>query len=125
MARSKQESSTRQLYASIREDLYLAAKARATKLRVPLREFLERALELALTDDVHAATTRAAPSVWDDEYLGMQARQEVGSPVELTREEAEKVVRGSFGVQEPESGDSAEPATGSEKSLKTGEGRDG
>ena len=94
MARKKIEEDTRQIYASVREDLYLAAKAQATELRMSLREFVEHALELALTGQ--SKTTPAAPSVWDDEYIGMQTRQPIGSPVELTREEAETVVRSGF-----------------------------
>ena len=94
MARKKIEEDTRQIYASVREDLYLAAKAQATELRMSLREFVEHALELALTGPPETAP--ATPSVWDDEYIGMQTRQPIGSPVELTREEAETVVRSGF-----------------------------
>ena len=48
MPRQKSSVPTRQLYAQIREDLYLSAKARAAEMRVPLRTFLENALEMAL-----------------------------------------------------------------------------
>ena len=98
MARSRTHKQTRQLYASIREDLYLAAKARATEMRVPLREFIEYALEAVLSSQP-STPNNDAPSIWDDEYLGMQARQPLGSPVELTSEEAERVVRAVFGSQ--------------------------
>ena len=100
MARRKAETETetRQLYASIREDLYLAAKARAAEMRIPLREFLEMALERALAEEPEPADEQRAPSIWDDEYLGMQAARPLGSPVELTKEEAEKLVRSSFGA---------------------------
>ena len=98
MVRQKRQESTRQLYASIREDLYLSAKARAAELRVPLRELLETALELVLTQGDQATAARRAPTVWDDEYLGLQASRPLGSAVELTKEEAERVVRASFGV---------------------------
>ncbi len=94
MSRKKIEEDTRQIYASVREDLYLAAKAQATELRMSLREFVEHALELALTRPSEAAPS--IPSVWDDEYIGMQTRQPIGSPVELTREEAETVVKSGF-----------------------------
>lgn len=99
MPRQKQEGPSRQLYAAIREDLYLAAKARAAELRIPLREFLERALELALGDQ--SRPTGAQPTtegtVWKDEYISMQARQPLGSPVELTDEEAKAIARETFG----------------------------
>ena len=94
MARKKIEEETRQIYASVREDLYLAVKAHAAELRMSLREFVEHALELALTGQSKAAPV--APSIWDDEYIGMQTRQPLGSPVELTREEAGRVARSGF-----------------------------
>ena len=96
------------MYASIREDLYLAAKARAAELRIPLRRLVEMGLELALAGDdsqssepSEPSSTQTPPTIWDDEYLGMQAEQPLGSPVELTEEETDRVVRASFGV-EPE-----------------------
>ena len=91
MPREKATQPTRQLYAQIREDIYLASKARAAEMRVPLREFIEDALESALTGE--SPRTEISRSVWDDEYLGMQLRQPLGSPVELTSEEAKAIVR--------------------------------
>ena len=99
MARKNVEENTRQIFASVREDLYLAAKARAAELRIPLREFVELALDLTLSGQVVSeAEERKEPSVWDDEYLGMQAEQPVGSPVELTKEEAKRVAMAAFGA---------------------------
>ena len=95
MVKSENDNKTRQIFASVREDLYLAAKARATELRIPLREFIEQALELSLSR--RSRNTQAEPSIWDDDYLRMQAEQAIGSPVELTGEEAERVVRAAFG----------------------------
>ena len=101
MARQKLEGTTRQIYASIPEDLYIAAKARATELRIPLRQFVERALNAVLKEGgEQSPVSSAPPSIWDDEYLRMQTHQPLGSPLELTPEEAERVVRASFG-QEP------------------------
>ena len=98
MPRKKVEGDTRQVYASIREALSFAAKARATELRIPLRELIEMGLELALTGSHQPqAQKKPTPSIWDDEYLDMQAGQPVGSPVEMTPEEAERVVREAFG----------------------------
>ena len=105
MPREKDGQPTRQIYASIREDIYLAAKSRATELRIPLRRFIEQALELALAggQDVPSPqvveTSPPAPtSVWDDEYLRMQARQPIGNPVELTPDEARRIAREAFGT---------------------------
>ena len=91
MPREKVTQPTRQLYAQIREDIYLEAKAKAAEMRVPLREFIEAALESALRGEMHAK--EVARSVWEDEYLDMQLRQPFGSPVELTSEEAKAIVR--------------------------------
>ena len=99
MPRGKPEGQTRQVYASIREDLYLAAKARATELRIPLRELIETGLELALSGSIQPpAEKKPTPSIWEDEYLGMQASQPLGTPVEFTRDEAEKIVKATFGA---------------------------
>ncbi len=91
MPREKATQPTRQLYAQIREDIYLASKARAAEMRVPLREFIEDALEASLNGG--GPTSQTPRSVWDDEYLGMQLRQPLGSPVELTADEAREIVR--------------------------------
>ena len=100
MPREKATQPTRQLYAQIREDIYLASKARAAEMRVPLREFIEDALESALKwRRLRLCRVRLRSFVWDDEYLGMQLRQPLGSPVELTSEEAKvHCSRSSFGV---------------------------
>ena len=73
MPRQRTSEPTRQLYAQIREDVYLAAKARAAETRVPLRIFLENALSDALgrDDAVEDSPPPPPPSVWDDEYLSM------------------------------------------------------
>ena len=95
MPRKKKEQRTRQIYAAIREDLYLAAKARSTELRIPLRELIEQALEMVLKPENEPEFP--ASSLWEDEYLRIQADQPLGSPVELTKDEAAKVVRHAFG----------------------------
>lgn len=101
------EQATRQIYASVREDLYLAAKARATELRIPLRRFLEDALELALTGQGGSGGSSGStplesgvsrqPSIWEDEYVRMQSQQPVGSPVDVSEDEAKQLIRESFG----------------------------
>ena len=93
MARRKSSVPTRQLYAQIREDLYLGAKARAAEMRVPLRTFLENALEMALNADQAQPSELKPQSVWNDEYLSMQGRQPVGSPVQLSEDEASAILR--------------------------------
>ena len=93
-------------YATIREDIYLAAKAKATELRLPLRRFIEDALELAIAgggmaaqavaETPEQAAPAAQPSVWDDQYLAAQARQPLGAPVELSADEARRVALSVF-----------------------------
>ncbi len=100
MPRQKSSVPTRQLYAQIREDLYLSAKARAAEMRVPLRTFLENALEMALNGDRSQVHQAKAESVWNDEYLSMQQRQPVGSPVQLTAEEAAAILNEAVGSNE-------------------------
>lgn len=98
MPREKNPQPTRQLFAKIREDVYLDAKAKSAELRVPLREFLENALIAALRDEPDASPP-ADPqlprrrSIWDDEYISMQSRQPIGSPIELTDEEAVEILQ--------------------------------
>ncbi len=107
MPKKRIEENTRQLFAAIKEDLYLAAKARAAELRMPMREFIEYALELALAlaegepGQAGSQSQRAvAPrTIWDkDDSLRRQAADPVGADVELSREEAEKVARAMFGA---------------------------
>ncbi len=99
MPRQKSSVPTRQLYAQIREDLYLSAKARAAEMRVPLRTFLENALEMALNDERPQPSERKAESVWNDEYLSMQGRQPVGSPVQLSADEASAILKEAVGPE--------------------------
>ena len=96
MPREKNPQPTRQLFAKIREDVYLDAKAKSAELRVPLREFLENALISALRDEEAPSQPPAAPpsrSIWDDEYISMQSRQPIGSPIELTAEESSEILQ--------------------------------
>ena len=81
----------------------MAAKTRAAELRVPMRRFIEDALESAVNPDSAALTASAGassapPSIWDDQYIGAQARQPLGSPLDLSEEEARRVALGAFGA---------------------------
>ena len=110
MAKKKVQYETRQVYASIREELYIAAKSKALELRMPMREFIEHALEKTLNfqdglgsmsnslkqDNVPQGKT----SLWDDPYLNVQSSQPIGAPVDLTPEESKKVLKQAFGQKE-------------------------
>lgn len=106
MPRTREHSQpTRQIYASIREDVYLAAKARATELRLPMRRFIEEALASAISADSatpndlttsQISSKKRPPSIWDDQYLEAQARQPLGAPLNLSEPEARRVALGAF-----------------------------
>ena len=117
MDKQNNDTGTRQIYASIREDLYLAAKNRATELRIPLREFVELAIALTLKNNPSKSVDLDVTSIWDDEYLNAQSQQPLGSSVELTREEAEKVVRDSFNQEHASSKNDTESNTANKQDL--------
>ena len=106
MPRTREHSEpTRQLYASIREDIYLAAKSRAAQLRLPLRRFIEDALVSAIDGDgsiakeilnEQEASSIGPNTVWEDQYIGAQASQPLGSPLDLSEDEARRVALEGF-----------------------------
>ena len=110
MPRTREHSlPTRQLYASIREDIYLAAKARAAELRLPMRRFIEDALANAMNWDVSEVsdssgtwlnTSQRRASLWDDQYLQVQASQPLGAPLNLSQNEARRVALEAFEISD-------------------------
>lgn len=100
MARKKIDGPSRQLFAKINEGVYLAAKNRAAQQRISMRELLEEAIELYLRSDVTESSgdrlSDRNSTVWDDEYLQMQADRPIGSPLELSEEEAKDIARRAF-----------------------------
>ena len=106
MPRTREHSEpTRQLYASIREEIYLAAKSRAAQLRLPLRRFIEDALVNAIEGGAsiskefpneQEASSIKPKTVWDDQYIGAQASQPLGSPLDLSENEARRVALEGF-----------------------------
>ena len=101
MARKKMDGPRRQLFANIDEGLYLKLKSKAAADRLPIREILELALTRYLESDQPTFDAQHLEgdkgNIWeDDEYLAMQAERPLGSPVELTSEEAKKVALEGF-----------------------------
>ena len=104
MAKKKPSTPTRQLFANIDEEIYLNAKAKAASERLPMRTIIEQALSLYLGEnDPHSDSSDMDKgdelnnrTVWDDEYIGMQVNQPLGSPVELTDLEAKLIAREAF-----------------------------
>ena len=103
MPKKKPVNPTRQLFANIDEEIYLNAKSTAASKRLPMRTIIEQALLLYLESNgslPNPSSQEGAPksdkTVWDDEYIGMQVDQPLGSPVELTDVEAERITREAF-----------------------------
>tara|TARA_B100001013_G_scaffold158022_1_gene94223 strand:- start:579 stop:1016 length:438 start_codon:yes stop_codon:yes gene_type:complete len=101
MPRKKNEGPTRQLFAKISEEIYLHAKAKSAESRMSMREILEESLELYLGKNPSGASAPMNPqtaqeSIWQDEYLNRQADRPVGSPIELSEEEAKEIARKAF-----------------------------
>ncbi|MBI4299304.1 MAG: hypothetical protein HY666_06060 [Chloroflexi bacterium] len=96
MAKGGGEGRTRQLYASIKEELYLAAKAKAAEMRISLKEFLERALEQSLRDSL-GQRPAISGSVWKKPNLQTLLGDPLGSPISLTPEETRAIVKEAFG----------------------------
>ena len=102
MPRKKNEGPTRQLFAKISEDIYLLAKAKSAQSRMSMREILEESLKLYLgknpsdRSEPMVTQTKVQESIWQDEYLNRQADRPIGSPIELSEEEAKEIARKAF-----------------------------
>ena len=100
MARKKSAEPTRQIFANIREDIYLLVKSKSAEDRLSMREILEKSLLMYLGSDMGViesdSASTSSSTVWDDEYLGMQAGQPVGTPIELSEDEAKRIALEAF-----------------------------
>ena len=65
-----------------------------------MREILEKSLLVYLGGDESVSESNSVPAssstVWDDEYLRMQAGQPVGTPIELSDDEAKRIALEAF-----------------------------
>ena len=100
MARKKSDEPTRQIFANIREDIYLLVKSKSAEDRLSMREILEKSLLMYLGSDMGViesdSASTSSSTVGDDEYLGMQAGQPVGKPIELSEDEAKRIALEAF-----------------------------
>ena len=100
MARKKSDEPTRQIFANIREDIYLLVKSKSAEDRLSIIEILEKSLLMYLGSDMGViesdSASTSSSTVWDDEYLGMQAGQPVGTPIELSEDEAKRIALEAF-----------------------------
>ena len=97
------------MFANIDEELYLNLKSKAATDRLSIREILELALASYLELDQGQYGVQQFEgdkgNIWeDDEYLAMQAERPLGSPVELTSEEAKGLRWRDFNGTNTESG---------------------
>ena len=98
MPRRKNEGPTRQIFANIREDIYIKAKSKATEQRLSMRDILEKSLSLYLDipDNMNAETHNSADSVWDNSTISIQVNEPLGSPIDISEEEAKRIAREAF-----------------------------
>ena len=90
----------------------MAAKSRAAELRLPMRRFIEEALANAISgdnalgmDSPDATPLKSLrPSVWEDQYIGAQANQPLGAPLDLSEGEARRVALQAFDFQDDSAG---------------------
>ena len=92
-------STTKLIASALPRGPQITEISKSAELRIPLREFLERAIELALNGDARPVNVQqtSVRTIWNDEYIVMQADQPIGSPVELTDEEARAIAKDAFG----------------------------
>ena len=100
MARKKSDEPTRQIFANIREDIYLLVKSKSAEDRLSMREILEKSLLMYLGSDMGViesdSASTSSSTVWEAESLGMQAGQPVGTPIELSEDEAKRIALEAF-----------------------------
>ena len=98
MPRRKNEGPTRQIFANIREDIYIKAKSKATEQRLSMRDILEKSLSLYLDipDNMNSETRNSADSVWDNSTISIQVNEPLGSPIDISEEDAKRIAREAF-----------------------------
>ena len=98
MSRRKNEGPTRQIFANIREDIYIKAKAKAAEQRLSMRDVLEKSLSLYLDmpNESNEAVANLKNSIWNDSNISTQVREPVGSPLDVSEEDARRIAREAF-----------------------------
>ncbi len=98
MPRRKNEGPTRQIFANIREDIYIKAKSKATEQRLSMRDILEKSLSLYLDmpDNVSVEAHNSVDSVWDNSTISIQVNEPLGSPIDISEEDAKRIAREAF-----------------------------
>ncbi|MBI14819.1 MAG: hypothetical protein CL782_00940 [Chloroflexi bacterium] len=98
MPRRKNEGPTRQIFANIREDIYIKAKSKATEQRLSMRDILEKSLSLYLDipDNVSVEARSNVDSVWDNSTISIQVNEPLGSPIDISEEDAKRIAREAF-----------------------------
>ncbi len=81
-----------------------------------MRRFIEEALADAISKDNSIllestdvpSTESSQPSVWEDQYIGAQANQPLGAPLDLSENEARRVALEAFDFQNDSAGQSVD-----------------
>ena len=82
---------------NIREDIYIKAKSKVAEQRLSMRDILEESLSLYLDistqeDDM----CELKDSVWGDTNICIQVNEPLGSPVDVSEEDARRIAREAF-----------------------------
>ena len=98
MSRRKSEGPTRQIFANIREDIYIKAKSKAAEQRLSMRDILEKSLSLYLDmpDESNEVLPSSENSIWNDSNISIQVEEPIGSPLDVSEEDARRIAREAF-----------------------------
>lgn len=98
MSRRKSEGPTRQIFANIREDIYIKAKSKAAEQRLSMRDILEKSLSLYLDmpDESNEVLPPSENSIWNDSNISIQVEEPIGSPLDVSEEDARRIAREAF-----------------------------
>lgn len=98
MSRRKNEGPTRQIFANIREDIYIKAKSKAAEQRLSMRDILENSLSLYLniSNESNANLGDSENSIWNESSISTQVDAPIGSPLDISEEDARRIAREAF-----------------------------
>ena len=98
MSRRKNEGPTRQIFANIREDIYIKTKSKATEQRLSMRDILEKSLSFYLDIPIESDETLVPSknSIWNDSNISIQVAEPIGSPLDVSEEDARRIAREAF-----------------------------
>jgi hypothetical protein len=98
MPRQKSDGPTRQIFANIKEDLYIKVKSKAAEQRLSMRDIIEKSLSLYLNIPIgqDLAFDNIKDSIWNDSNISIKVEEPIGSPLNFSEEEARRIAREAF-----------------------------